>query len=169
LASLRVENEGIEIAQIALEILNEPGYLNLDNSIQWGAEDIVESYSMPMAKNIWSLVYEGTWVQERIEKTFYTSAIDTWRQVRTARSFVTSQKPKVGGIMCYGNDSGGRAEIVLAIENDGFTVLTMRVENENIRRFSLGSRNLADGPSRRYVRQVYLGTILPPLHVNDYQ
>lgn len=154
---------------MALECYLDDTLDSLDSIIDYGAFDVAENYSMPMITSIWSIIYEGSWVEEVIESCFKTAAIDTWRCVHLSGKLPTSWMPQVGGIMCYGNDNGGRAEIVLHTENDGFTAITLHSETEEARKFSPATRNLADGPARRYVKQVYLGTILPPLYVDHHQ
>lgn len=170
MASLPVDHEGIEIAQLALEVFLEGDeYYHYDENLEYAYPEISEGFSMPLARSLWKLVYRNTWVDDVIDAFFKTSAVDTWKMLHMDTSIPRSSYPQIGGIMCWGNDNGGRAEVVLHVENDGFTAVNLQVSNENCKKLQLVTRNLADGPSRRYVKNVYLGTILAPLYVHDDQ
>jgi hypothetical protein len=129
-----------------------------------------EPWCAYFAKLVWLNVYKKTPHYVILEKVLSGSVLATWRNAKASPIIHTGEKPVVGGIVCWGTGNGkGHEGIHIEIRDDFNTVTiegnTSRAgvrEGDKI----MEKRRKLQPTAKHNNDWRYLGTIIPPAHVD---
>lgn len=119
-------------------------------------------------KLIWLNVYEDTDLYDVLDKVLSPSVLATWRNAKASPVIKTSEKPVVGGIVCWGTGNGKGHEGIHIEIRDEFNTVTIEgnTTRAGVREGDkvMEKRRKLQPTAKHNGDWRYLGTIIPPDH-----
>jgi hypothetical protein len=170
----RYNDAGIKIAHEAKRWLhivehgknagfNDPVFEHTLRKLGWRPGQAWCAY---FCKMIWLNVYDETDMQDEIQDVLSASVLATWRNAKSSPVIKTSEKPVVGGIVCWGTGNGKGHEGIHVEIRDDFNTVTVEgnTTRAGVREGDkvMEKRRKLQPTAKHNGDWRYLGTIIPP-------
>ena len=142
---------------------NDPEFEAQMRAIGWRPGQAWCAY---FAKLVWLNVYKDTPMHEILERVLSASVLVTWRNAKASPVIHTSEKPVVGGIVCWGTGNGKGHEGIHVEIRDEFNTITVEgnTSRAGVREGDkvIEKRRKLQPTAKHNGDWRYLGTIIPP-------
>jgi hypothetical protein len=144
---------------------NDPDFEKQMRAIGWRPG---HAWCAFFCKLIWLNVYKDTPMYEVLNVALSASVLVTWRNAKASPVIQTSEKPIVGGIVCWGTGNGKGHEGIHIEIRDEFNTVTIEgnTTRAGVREGDkvMEKRRKLQPTAKHNGDWRYLGTIIPPSH-----